>query len=85
MLENVKSGEKRFETCEFNFRGSQCSLDGYPVLDCEKCTTYKQLPTKRYCLVLCKDEPDECNVFAELTDMYVDAVQQDIKGQLNKP
>lgn len=85
MLENIKSGEKRFETCKYNLMGSKCSLDGYPVLDCEKCTTYKELPTKRYCLVLCQDEPDESIVFAELTDMYADAVRKDIKGMLNKP
>lgn len=85
MLENIKSGEKRFETCKYNLMGSKCSLDGYPILDCEKCTTYKELPTKRYCLVLCQDEPDERIVFAELTDMYADAVRKDIKGMLNKP
>lgn len=40
--ENLEEGTKKFEKCEHNFKGLQCSLNGYPIIDCPACKSYKE-------------------------------------------
>lgn len=44
MQEHLNEAAKKFERCVHNFKGRGCSLDGYPVLDCPNCTSYKAYP-----------------------------------------
>ena len=41
-LRHLEEGNKKFEKCVHNFKGLSCSLDGYPILDCLACKSYKE-------------------------------------------
>ena len=41
-LQHLEEGNKRFEKCEHNLKGQGCSLNGYPIIDCLDCKTYKE-------------------------------------------
>ena len=42
----MNAAMKKFNSCAYSSYGKcgtgRCSLDGYPVLDCPRCTSYKK-------------------------------------------
>lgn len=52
MADNAKwldEANKKFESCAYSIivgTACKCSLDGYPVLDCPGCKTYKERKNK---------------------------------------
>lgn len=45
-LKHLEKGNKRFEKCEHNHNGQWCGFDGYPIIDCLDCKTYKERSVK---------------------------------------
>ena len=45
-FEWLREANEKFESCKYNWNGSKCKLDGYPVLDCPRCSSYKECKEK---------------------------------------
>lgn len=45
-FEWLREANEKFESCEYNWNGQKCKLDGYPVLDCPRCSSYKECKEK---------------------------------------
>lgn len=44
--EYLEEANKKFMSCTYCWNGEKCKLDGYPILDCLNCTTYKKKEEK---------------------------------------
>lgn len=84
MSEKLKLGEKLFYSCKHNLNGQGCGLNGYPVIDCPHCTSYREDVMKRYALVTCKGEEDERIYIAEIAERDIAMVRADIRGEVNR-
>ena len=42
----LREATEKFENCQYNWNGQKCKLDGYPVLDCPNCSSYKECKEK---------------------------------------
>ncbi len=63
----LNHNEYLFATCIHNLKGENCTRDGYPIIDCLSCNSYKKIETTEL-----ETFPDEdtayCKVFEVPTD-----------------
>ena len=71
---NLRYGEYRFATCIHNVKGGMCGVDGYPVIDCPNCTSYKKIDTTELD-TFPDDDKDYCKLFEVPTDWLLDVIR----------
>lgn len=70
----LKSGGYRFATCSHNIKGGMCGIDGYPVIDCPNCTSYKKIETTELD-TFPDDDKDYCKLFEVPTDWLLETIR----------
>ena len=70
----MKEASYRFATCSHNVKNNGCGLDGYPVIDCPKCKTYKKIETTELD-TFPDDDKDYCKLFEVPTDWLLEIIR----------
>lgn len=70
----LKHNEYLFATCIHNLKGGKCTRDGYPVIDCFNCISYKKIETTELD-TFPDDDKDYCKLFEVPTDWLLETIR----------